>query len=89
MEYNNKTTNKDNQHTKSDGVEIYDTHKINLIRNQTNYDDITIKQKLKKYDHDHIKVIKEYLNPDFEKKKEKKHLSTNQQIMTEIRNFLK
>ena len=45
-------------------------------------------KKLEEWNGDYIKVIKEYLNPNFEKQKKKEaNKSVNQQIMTEIRNF--
>jgi hypothetical protein len=60
----------------------------NLIKSQTNYTENEIKEKMKKWNNDYIKVIKEYLNPDFEKKKEIVQKTTNQMMMTEIRHFL-
>ena len=44
---------------------------------------------MKEWDNDYELVIKEYLNPNFMKKKEKKkELSLNQKIMGEIRDFM-
>jgi len=61
---------------------------INLIRSQTNYNEAEALEKLTHWNNDYLKVIKEYLNPDFEKKKEIKKQSTNQRVMKEIRNFM-
>ncbi len=62
---------------------------INLVKSQTNYNDEQIKKKLIEWNNDYMSVIKEYLNPNFQnKKKPKKNLSTNQRMMTEIRNFM-
>ena len=57
------------------------------------YDRETAEAKLKEWDNDFIKVIKEFLNPDFQKKEkqeyEKKNrvVSVNQSIMNELRKF--
>tara|TARA_B100000902_G_C27272137_1_gene896838 strand:- start:778 stop:1140 length:363 start_codon:yes stop_codon:yes gene_type:complete len=61
---------------------------INLIRSQTNYNETEALEKLTHWNNDYLKVIKEYLNPDFEKKKEIKKQSTNQRVMKEIRSFM-
>jgi hypothetical protein len=67
---------------------MFEEKTINLVISQTNYDrDISI-QKLEFWNGDYIKVIKEYLNPNFQKKNDKKKLTTNQQIMTSIRTFM-
>lgn len=55
---------------------------------QTNYDRDLALQKLEEWDNNYINVIKEYLNPNFQNKKEKKKLSNNQKIITSIRNFM-
>ena len=61
---------------------------INIIVNQTDYTKEEAEKKYEEWNGDYIKVIKEYLNPNFEKKKKKEPIkSVNQQIMTEIRNF--
>ena len=67
---------------------MFEEKTINLVISQTNYDrDISI-QKLEFWNGDYIKVIKEYLNPNFEKKEKNKSIkSVNQQMMVEIRNF--
>ena len=61
---------------------------INLVRSQTNYNEREALEKLNYWNNDYLKVIKEYLNPDFEKKKEIKKQSTNQRVMKEIRSFM-
>ena len=61
---------------------------VNLIKNQTNYTEEEALEKLLYWKNDYLSVIKEYLNPDFNKKVKKKQKSTNQRIMGEIRNFM-
>ena len=61
---------------------------LKLIKNQTNYTDEEALERLEYWKNDYLCVIKEYLNPEFNKKKEEKKLSTNQRMMTEIRNFM-
>ena len=62
---------------------------VQIIINQTNYDEEKAKDKLKEWEGDHINVIKEYLNPDFRNKKvDGKKKSVNQQMMSQIRNFM-
>lgn len=61
---------------------------VKLIMSQTNYDRDLALQKLEEWDDNYINVIKEYLNPNFQNKKEKKKLSNNQKIITSIRNFM-
>ena len=45
----------------------YEQYKASLkiVISQTGYDEKEASEKLKKWDNDFIKVIKEYLNPDF------------------------
>ena len=61
---------------------------IKIIMNQTNYDENLAKKKLKEWDNNFANVIKEYLNPNFNKKKEKKKQSTNQKVFSSIRKFM-
>ena len=69
--------------------EIIFNNNIQLILNQTNYDKEMATLKLKEWDNNYMNVIREYLNPNFnKKKKERKKQSTNQRMMTEIRNLL-
>ena len=66
---------------------------IKIIMSQTNYDKDTAEKKLQEWNNDFIKVIKEFLNPNFQEKekniqKEKnKVVSLNQSIMRELRHF--
>ena len=69
--------------------EVIFNNNIQLILNQTNYDKEMATLKLKEWDSNYMNVIREYLNPNFnKKKKETKNKSTNQRMMTEIRNLL-
>ena len=61
---------------------------LKLIKNQTNYTEEEALERLNYWKNDYLCVIKEYLNPEFQKKKEEKKKSTNQMMMTEIRNFM-
>ena len=61
---------------------------IKLVMSQTNYSEEETKEKLKEWDGNYLYVIKEYLNPQFLKKKKVKKTSTNQKMMREIRNFM-
>jgi hypothetical protein len=69
--------------------EVIFNNNVQLILNQTNYDKEMATLKLKEWDNNYMNVIREYLNPNFnKKKKETKNKSTNQRMMTEIRNLL-
>jgi hypothetical protein len=62
---------------------------INLVMRQTDYTEEQTKEKLKQWNNNYIYVIKEYLNPNFNKKETKKSTKTlNQQMMGEIRSFM-
>jgi len=62
---------------------------INLVMRQTDYTEEQTKEKLKQWNNNYINVIKEYLNPEFNKKEIKKTTKTlNQQMMGEIRSFM-
>lgn len=61
---------------------------IELIKNQTDYTEEKIMEKLKYWNNDYLSVIKEYLNPSFMEKKRDKPVSTNQKMMKEIRKFM-
>lgn len=79
----------ENNSISNDSIQIFDKSIIELVKRQTNYDEKKIMEKLKEWDNDHTSVIKEYLNPNFNKiKKTPNKQSTNQMIMTEIRNFM-
>ena len=57
--------------------------------NQTNYSEETALEKLQKWDNNYMNVIREYLNPNFNKPKNiVKTKSVNQMVMTEIRNLM-
>ena len=45
---------------------------IALIKSQTNYSEKEAVEKLEEWEGDYMKVMKEYLNHDFQKKKVKK-----------------
>ena len=60
---------------------------IDLICRQTDYTKEKALQKYQEWDKNYINVIKEYINPDFKKKKKTMDKTLNQQIMTEIRYF--
>ena len=61
---------------------------INLVVRQTNYSREEAIKKLEQWNNNHLNVIKEYLNPNFNKKKETKKISTNQKIIKGIRNYM-
>ena len=60
---------------------------IKMIMRQTDYDREKILERLKFWNYNSLHVIKEYLNPNFFKKKEEKSKSLNQRMMGEIRTF--
>ena len=69
--------------------EIKNDEIIKLVMRQTDYDKDKVIEKLKEWDNNYINVIKEYMNPNFQnKKQEKKFVSKNQQVYGEIRNFM-
>ena len=68
--------------------EIRDDEINLMIQRQTNYTEKENKEKLMLWDNNYINVIKEYVNPDFQQEKKKSVKSTNQQVMSEIRNFM-
>lgn len=61
---------------------------INLVIRQTNYDRDLAIQKLNEWKGNYINVIKEYLNPNFQKKKKTNKKSKNEKMMSAIRNFM-
>ena len=67
---------------------MFEEKTINLVISQTNYNRETAIKKLEVWEGDYIKVIKEYLNPNFNKKKVEKKISNNQKVMKSIRNFM-
>ena len=61
---------------------------IALIKSQTNYSEEEAIKKLEKWEGDYMNVMKEYLNPDFQKKKkDNNNRSINERVMSEIRTF--
>ena len=50
----------------------YDIAAVALIVKQTNYTDKEAQMKLEQWEGNYINVIKEYLNPNFNKKKKRK-----------------
>ena len=67
--------------------QIYE-NAIKLITSQTDYSEEEAVKKLEEWNGNYLYVIKEYLNPNFLKKKEKKKQSVNHNIMKEIRTFM-
>jgi hypothetical protein len=59
---------------------------INIIKTQTNYDDYYAIQKLKQYDYDYMKVIREYMG--IKEKMPAPIKSVNQEIYKQIRHNL-
>ena len=61
---------------------------IKIIISQTNYTIEEAEMKYNEWEGDYMAVIKEYLNPNFQKKKCTKKKTVNQQMMTQIREFM-
>jgi len=60
-----------------------------LICRQTGYTEEKAIEKLKEWNNNYLNVIKEYMNPDFQKKtKIEKKTTTNQRVFKEIRGFM-
>jgi hypothetical protein len=59
---------------------------IQIIKTQTNYDDYYAIQKLKDFNYDYMKVIRDYMG--IPEKKEMKMKSVNQEIYKQIRHNL-
>tara|TARA_Y100000389_G_scaffold108054_1_gene105204 strand:+ start:944 stop:1381 length:438 start_codon:yes stop_codon:yes gene_type:complete len=78
----NKKLNKDNneRHIKM----------IAFVKSQTDYDEKTIEEKLKKWNNNYMHVIKEYLNPNFNPNEVKAVVkkTVNQKVFSEMRNFM-
>ena len=70
----------------SEIVDVDET--IKIIISQTNYTEEEAENKYNEWKGDYMSVIKEYLNPNFQKKKCTKKKTVNQQMMTEIRTFM-
>ena len=65
-----------------------DEKNIGIIRGQTGYDDETIRRKLALHNNDMMAVIREYMKPTHNTLLPKPHISTNQRIYNEIRNYM-
>ena len=61
---------------------------IKIILTQTNYNRNEAIEKLKSWNNNYINVIKEYINPNFNNKKNIKKQTNNQKIFSEIRKFM-
>ena len=61
---------------------------IKIIISQTNYTSEEAEMKYNEWNGDYMSVIKEYLNPNFQKKTSTKKKTVNQQMMTVIREFM-
>lgn len=61
-----------------------------FVKSQTDYDEKTIEEKLKKWNNNYMHVIKEYLNPNFNPNKTKtvEKKTVNQRVLSEMRNFM-
>ena len=63
---------------------------VKIVISQTDYDEKKATEKLIEFNEDFIKVIKQYLNPNFDKKKAEPTIQKNQmnqEIIRQIRNF--
>ena len=60
---------------------------LSMIMSQTDYNKEEALEKLKLWNYNTIFVIKDYLNPNFFKKKKEKNKTLNQRMMHEIRSF--
>ena len=69
-------------------IKVIDNDKIKIIMRQTNYDEDLARKKLLEWNNNYMNVIREYMNPSFQDKKEEKKKSTQQNVITEIRNFM-
>ncbi len=62
---------------------------VELIIRQTDYDEEKANLKLVQWNNNYLNVIKEYMNPNFQKKEEEENSTTkNQMIYGEIRHFM-
>jgi len=69
-------------------IKVIDNDNLEIIMRQTNYDKVLATKKLIEWDGNFMNVIREYINPSFEKKKEKNKKSVQQNVISEIRNFM-
>ena len=63
---------------------------VELVMRQTDYTEEFSSRKLEEWNNNYLNVIKEYMNPNFQQRKEVKPVKTtkNQMIYGEIRNFM-
>tara|TARA_B110000444_G_scaffold260446_1_gene307438 strand:+ start:860 stop:1228 length:369 start_codon:yes stop_codon:yes gene_type:complete len=69
-------------------MKVIDNGHVEIIMRQTNYDKVLATKKLMEWDGNFMNVIREYINPSFQKKKEKKNKSVQQNVISEIRKFM-
>ena len=69
-------------------IQLIDNEHIKIIMRQTNYDEDLATKKLLEWNHNYVNVIREYMNPSFQDKKEVKKKSVQQNVISEIRNFM-
>lgn len=75
----------------SEGISFYNNDDIEkdlkLVMSQTNYTEDEARNKLKQFNSDYMKVLKDYMNLDVNKK-EMKIKSVNQEMFKQMRNHL-
>ena len=69
-------------------IKVIDNEKVEIIMRQTNYDKDLATKKLLEWDDNYMNVIREYMNPSFQNKKVEKKKSIQQNVISEIRNFM-
>lgn len=69
-------------------IKVIDNEKVEIIMRQTNYDKDLATKKLLEWDNNYMNVIREYMNPSFQNKKVEKKKSVQQNVISEIRNFM-
>lgn len=74
----------DDKITFVENVEIED--KVQIVLRQTNYTEVVTREKLKEFDYDHLKVIRNYLG--LAEKKALPVKSVNQEIYKQLRSRL-
>ena len=69
-------------------IKVIDNDHVEIIMRQTNYDKVLATKKLIEWDNNYMNVIREYINPSFEKNKKKKKKSVHQNVLSEIRKLM-
>ena len=69
-------------------IKVIENEKVEIIMRQTNYDKDLATKKLLEWDNNYMNVIREYMNPSFQNKKVGKKKSIQQNVISEIRNFM-